>query len=291
MAATLPRRMPTLARSLTASAAPRIPLLSRLRIANDAEAMSSAGFAVGAGFNIGGVAIEMDAPGGHNSWAWKDGVGSSKVDCDGIATEVEGFHIFGQSLDYTRTPPHPNQACALYSIIVSTPDLQRTVDAFSTSLGAPRTLSRPSPDISMAFFQLGSPSGPVIVEVVAPSTPGTAIELPAEYGGEALSITNDTAMHIVADRDAAAAIVGIVVVAPTLDHLPTVLGEGCVGEARPATRAQGRMIAPVRHGQLTSPLGRGVSLAFITPPDHAALQARAKRGGGVGLSSVLSIAD
>ena len=60
-----------------------------------------------------------------------------------------------------------------------------------------------------------------------------------------------------------------------------------MGKARPAMQGQGRLIAPVRHSQL----GLGMSLAFMTPPDQAALQARAKRGDGVGMSSVLSTSD
>ena len=268
-------RSRSLARSLITTVR-RVPLLSRLRLADDSAAFCAAGFSMGPGLNIGGVEIELISPGERNAWAWKDGIGSSNIDVDGIATEIEGFEILGQSLDYTRTEPHRNQASALYSVSVSTPDLQRTVDAMSASLGAPRKVASPSPfstAISMAFFKLGSPSGPVIVEGIAPTTPGTAVELPG-------------LPSIAADRDVPASIVGMVVVAPVLDHLPKLLGADCVGNARPAMQGEGRMIAPVRRGQL----GLGLSLAFMTPPNQAALQARAKKGAGVGLSSVLSTA-
>ena len=262
----------------TAAAAGRTPLLSRLRFAVDVNALSAAGFAVEqAGLNLGGVAIDILAPGNSNSWALKDGFSGGNTHLDGIATEIEGFDILGQTLDHTRAKPHPNLATALYSISVSTPDLQRTVDSMSASLGPPQKGMVPSPfsaDVAMAFFKLGSPSGPIILEIFAPSTPGTAVSLP---GLPAID----------ADRVAPASIVGMVVVVPMLDHLPSLLGMDRMGKARPAMQGQGRMIAPVRHDHVD---GLSLGLAFMTPPDPAALQARAKKGSGLGLSSVLSTA-
>ena len=112
---------------------------------------------------------EMD-PSSSDPLKSSDGIGSSSAiakDVDGIRTDVEGFEIFGQNLDFTRQPPHPNLAQALYSISIATPDLRRTVAALGESLGEARRLLEPTPEISMALFKLGSPAGPVIVEVSA----------------------------------------------------------------------------------------------------------------------------
>ena len=258
-----------------ATAARRIPLLSKLRIADAAAAFSAVGFNVSEQkLNIGGINVELIGKGNQHSWAWKDGISSTTEakDLDGISTDVEGFEIFGQSLEFSRAPPHPNLAQALYSISLATPNLQRTLAVLSGSLGEPREVLKPTPEISMALFKLGSPSGPVVVEVIAPSTAGTAMQMPG----------------IAADLDAPASIVGMVVVTPHLEHLSSLVGTERIGKIRPAMQGQGRLIAPMVQGEAGTGDGLALGLAFMTPPNQAALQSTAKSGSGKGLSTMLS---
>jgi hypothetical protein len=265
------------------AAARRIPLLSKLRIADAATPFAAAGFAVvDERLDIGGVAIDLVGRGRQHSWEWKDGGGADVLegtrDLDGISTHVEGFNIVGQSLNHTRAAPHPNLAQAVYSISVATPDLRRTMGALSESLGEARRVLDPTPfapKLSMALFKLGSPSGPVIVEVLAPSVTGTAVEIPG-IGS------------IAEGEDVPASIVGMVVLTPHLEHLSGVLGAGRLGKIRPAMQGQGRRIAPVLRGDADARDGLALGLAFMTPPDPSALQQASKRGPGKGLSSVLS---
>ena len=270
--------LPRAARAL-ASSSPRVPLLSRLRIVDGAAAFAAAGFDPSPPFHIGGVAVDLIGGGAANGWAWKNGAshGSERVSLDGIDTEIDGFLVMQQSLQHERGQRHPNGALGLYSLTVVSADLERTMRVFAApaGLGAPRRVAEPSPfspDLSMAFYKAGSATGDVIIEVVAPRRPGTAVRLGAGLP------------PIGADRDAPAYLGGMVVVVPDLASLSDVLGADRVGKARPAVQGQGRMIAPARHDAL----GLSLSLAFITPPDPAALQSRAKRGAQKGLATVLT---
>jgi hypothetical protein len=94
------------------------------------------------------------------------------------------------------TPPHPNGVIALDHVVVATPDLGRTVDAFvAAGLRVRRTreIGTPARPMRQAFFRLG----PAIVEVVGPVT-ASGSGAASFYG---LAFT-------VADLDATAAFLG-----------------------------------------------------------------------------------
>ena len=84
----------------------------------------------------------------------------------------------------------------------------------------------------------------MVVEVVAPRTPGEALTLPG------LGATGG-------DTAAPATLSGLVVVVPSLGSAQAAVGEG-LGAARPAIQGGGRTIAPVKRGAVL-----GLSLIHI----------------------------
>lgn len=130
-------------------------------------------------------------------------------------------------------PSHPNGASGLDHVVVMTPDLERTTDAFARCGLAVRrirsagTSERP---LRQAFLRLG----PTIVEVVGPADRPTSDEAdgPARWFGLAVDVDD-------------------------LDPVADLLGEG-LGPVRPAVQA-GRRIATVRHRRL----GMSVPVALM----------------------------
>jgi hypothetical protein len=179
------------------------------------------------------------------------------AEIDGIPTTVAEYPTELLEEMTEAYNPHRNRALGLYSLVILTPDLQRTVDAMSAAGLQLRRIADPSPasdQLAMAFFKLGSPLGQangaadVIVELVAPREPGREVSLPgfAPFGGEHHPAT----------------LGGVMFTVPCLEHLPEVVGEGLLGKARPAVQGKGRRVAPIRHEQAGLPL----AVAFITPP-------------------------
>ena len=120
-----------------------------------------------------------------------------------------------------------------------TPDLDRTVAALAAAgLDLRRVREEPTPAGAprQAFFRIGRP----ILEVV--QEPSEAIE---RAGG-----------------DHPAFFWGLAFVAPDLEATAAHLGDGRVGEIRPAVQP-GRLIATVRRAA-----GLAVPVALLTPPDR-----------------------
>ena len=268
------------------SATRTTPLLSKLRLAEDAAVWQNAGFAVENGCtNIGGVAVELvGRKGGRHSWEFRDrgfvdASAATSFSMDGIDTKVSHFDVMRQSLEGTGDSLHTNGAVGLYSVLVTAGNMERAVAALGASegiLGPPVRIVEPSPfssKLAMAFFKAGSPTGNIIVEVLAPRTPGAVVTIPGlpPIGGD----------------DAPATIAGMVVLVPSLEVIVSLLGSEVVMKARGAVQGQGRMLAPVRHEKLGL---ASLTMAFMTPPDREALQAKALSG-GKGLSAHLGIAD
>ena len=124
----------------------------------------------------------------------------------------------------SATAPHPNGVASIDHVVVSSPDLERTITAFeAVGLGCRRIRETEASGRPMrqAFFRLGS----TIVEVVSGATgSGAPAETaPSTWFGLALNVAD-------------------------LDVTATLLGDG-LGRIKDAVQP-GRRIATVRHRQL-----------------------------------------
>eukprot|EP00966_Prymnesium_polylepis_P155500 3591971-Prymnesium_polylepis.1 len=156
-------------RAASGGSSRRVPLLSRLLVADDPARWAAAGFAVeGTHAHVGGVGIDLiGREASSTSMVWLDGSSEAGfISLDGIDTRVEAFDVMGQTLDYTRSPPHSNRAFALHSIVVTTPDIERSVEAMGRLGPGPPASVGPSPyspDLLAAVYSLGSPVGQVVL--------------------------------------------------------------------------------------------------------------------------------
>ena len=238
----------------------RSPRLRGLQLPNLSSWWTRAGFAAGE-HSVGGVLFgEAES---HSGWTWQGGPGARGADYTegpGFWRAREGGLLRGQvdripvnileeeAAADSGVSPHPSGATGLYSVVLLSPDLHRTVGALEEA-GLPlRNLAEPSPiskAVSMAFFKMRCG---VIVEVLAPTEPGgPPVNLPS------FPPTPE-------DRDAPARIVGMVVTVPELEPLAEALPPGSLAPARPAVQ-RGRRIAPLRDEVAGVPL----SVAFMTP--------------------------
>ena len=202
------------------------PRLVALAVADEPAAWQDAGFAVDDGGRcwLGDVAVTL-APGtGKGVTAWA---------VEGIDAPVDGLPV----LDLPPVEPveaatlHPNGTTAVDHVVVTTPDLDRTVAALETAGLEARRVRDAGGDgrsIRQVFFRLGDP----ILEVVG--SPEPSGDGPARFLGLALTV---------ADLDAAATALG--------PHL---------GEVKDAVQP-GRRIATLRRSA-----GCTTALAFMSPP-------------------------
>ena len=271
----------------TAAAAARpsaIPQLLRLKLPGSLAEWEDAGFARSAdsedvALAIGGIDIGVGG-GKIASWGWRDGPlsrehrnddrappsyfselqadGFTELLVDGIPTSIDDLgaveHAEYQSSRADVAMPHPNGATSLYSVCVTTPDMDASLAAFEAAGLKLRRLRKPkdpsselSKGLSMAFFTLGAPPDrDVVLELIGvPSgaDSGTTSTLP---GGFPL------ASH--------AAIAGLVVRVPSLAPLPELLGKDRLGEERDAVQGKGLRIVALKHEAVGLPL----PLAFIS---------------------------
>jgi len=200
-----------------------VPAIEALTIADDPTGWAEAGFTVdGDGTCRTGTVrllISPHHPGtGVTGWtiAGLDGGGTS---IDGLATEAgDGGPAEPAS--------HPNGVTQIDHLVVTTPDLARTVSALRAHGFADRR-TREAGDVRQTFFRLGE----VILEVVGRDRPSG--DGPARFFGLAFTV---------ADLDATAALLG--------DRL---------GPAKDAVQP-GRRIATLRH----EALGITVPVAFMS---------------------------
>ncbi|HEX6237788.1 MAG TPA: VOC family protein [Acidimicrobiales bacterium] len=195
--------------------------VSEIVVADDPAAWRDAGFSVtgppGATVcRIGSVTVRLagrrapDDPGGIAAWVLRGGRAGhpparDPLSLDGLVTSFTGpgaeappHRAGGPGID--RAPgagSHPNGALRIDHVVIISPDLDRTTDAFAESAGVvPRRTReagrRPDGGVTLQrFFRLGE----VILELVGPAEPsGTG---PARFWGLA---------HAVADLDRAAAL-------------------------------------------------------------------------------------
>lgn len=194
------------------------PRITELRLAVDSDAWGRAGFAVADDdLVVGTVPIRLG-----RAWGWTLFGVAAGVDLDGLPTEIA-------DADQRPEPgEHPLGASRIDHIVVLTPSLQRTVEAFERAGIRCRRVREdggPSGDMRQAFFRLGE----VIVEAV-------------EAGGGA------------ADR---ARFWGVTFAVVDLDAAVARLGSNCA-PVRDAVQP-GRRIAPLRREA-----GLGLPVALIS---------------------------
>lgn len=198
------------------------PVLRALVLGDEPARWEALGFAVAGGqVALGGVTLSLGGGGGGiAAWRLEDRTGGGAI--DGLAEAPPVTPVAAQE--------HPNGAIALDHVVVTTPDLARTIAALERAgLGLRRTrdASAGGASLRQAFFVARE----AVVEVAGPPEP--AGDGPARFWG--LTV-------VVRDLDAAAAALG-----PLL------------GEARDAVQP-GRRIATVRQGA-----GLRTRLALMTP--------------------------
>lgn len=203
--------------------APEVRALAALTVSGALEPWADAGFAVEHdGLQLGSVRVRTaDTPGADGIVAWS-------------LTGVDDGVIDGLLTQHPDRPPgpaaavHPNTTTAIDHLVVASPDLERTTEAFA-AVGIDLRRVRDAGRMEQRFFRIGE----VILELIG--RPGVAEPGPAAFWGLALTV---------ADIDAAAALLG--------DHL---------GPVTDAVQP-GRRIATLRHQTVGVP----VPVAFLSPP-------------------------
>jgi hypothetical protein len=200
----------------------REPELAELAIGDRPEAWQALGFHVEDGnLDLGGIRIRLggEEPEGTGILSWSLRGVNAMGSIDGLPSPVPRV---------LRPPPfatHPNGATGLDHVVVSTPDFERTADAFRRA-GMPLKRTRESGELRQGFRRLGS----AIVELVhSPQLDGA-----------------DTQFW------------GLTVVVISLEDLGERLGDR-LGEVRPAVQ-RGRRIATLRATDGVSP-----RVAFMSP--------------------------
>lgn len=211
------------------------PRLVELVVGDESDAWTAAGFAVDDDgvARVGPVRIRLVGAGqGRGVRVWGlTGVEAGSI--DGLATVGPSPAADAPPPDAVDAVDHPNTAVDLDHVVVTSPDLTRTIGALAhVGLEPRRTRDVGTPDRPMrqVFFRLGDPTP--ILELVGPAEAGGTG--PATWWG--LTFT-------VADLDAAA------------DRL----GDR-IGRVKPAVQP-GRRIATLRH----EALGLSVPVALMSP--------------------------
>lgn len=203
--------------------------LDAVQIGDDADAWRAAGFEVADGsIPVDTTVIECMHDGRTPSWRlWADGV-ALPADLDGIATTAT------EDPPDTRSSTHPNRVVGIDHLVLQSPDLDRTTEAFER-LGVEcrriREIPGSEPTMQQRFFRFG----PVILELVGNAEP---------------------------TGDGPAAIWGFAFTVDDIDAAATHLGPAC-GAPKVAVQP-GRRIATVR----TRDLGISLPVALMTqrPP-------------------------
>ncbi len=192
-----------------------MPFLAELSIADDPAAWRAVGFAVSDDgcCCVGTVRLRLDpAAGGTGIVAW------SLADLDAQVTDVDGLPTTAGELGTPCAAAHPLGVRAVDHLVVSTPDLDRTVRAVE-AIGLPLKRTREGTaygrPVRQAFFRLGE----VVLEVVGPPQPDPA-------GGPATFF-------------------GLACTVDSLDAAARLLGPDRMGEPKPAAQP-GRLITTIR---------------------------------------------
>ena len=141
-----------------------MPVLTALEVADDPARWRDAGFAVAddGTCTIGGVAVRLrpiEGKKGIRSWAFDD-IGS--VEVEGIPTSTSAAPSAGGQ--------HPNGTTSIDHVVVLSPDVDRTVEAFR-AVGLDPRRERQTDSYGAPMRQVFFRSGEVIVELVGGREP------------------------------------------------------------------------------------------------------------------------
>jgi catechol 2,3-dioxygenase-like lactoylglutathione lyase family enzyme len=167
----------------------RVSVLRELVVGDDPEVWAKLGFSVdGDRCRVGHVDVVFDPSVGKGIRRWTL-VGEGPGDIDGVPTTWAAAPV-------EPGGPHPNGVFEIDHVVLTTPDVARTVDAFE-GLGIEARRQRETgtygAPMLQTFFKLGQP----ILELIGPKEP--AGEQPARFFG--LAFTSE-------DLDASAAYLG-----------------------------------------------------------------------------------
>lgn len=194
--------------------------IAELTVGDDPGAWERLGFTIAGGrASIGATVVALDGRGGGlRSWALRD---VPRGNIDGLDTTVA-------TAAAAEAGKHRNGAQRLDHVVVTTPDLQRTVGALQHAGLELRRVREHSDTVHQGFFRLGE----VILEVVGPPRPS---------------------------GDGPARFWGLVAVVADVDELASSAEPGLFGEPRAAVQEGRRIVTVSRQA------GLSVALAFITP--------------------------
>ncbi|MCB0976692.1 MAG: hypothetical protein KDB02_04470 [Acidimicrobiales bacterium] len=220
-----------------------------ITVGDSPDSWAAAGFIVVDGkIRIGDTTFRLtgsDATRGITGWTIAGVVDPGTGTLDGIPTQfvdvAQDSRVQTSTLEARpAAPPHPNGTVGLDHVVITTPDLDRTIDAFR-DLQLPhrriRDVGNGADALRQAFIRIGT----LIVEVVGPAVgSGESAEVaPAGWFGIAIDVDD-------------------------LDVTAAFLGDG-IGRIKPAVQT-GRRIGTVRHRSFD------ISTA-IAAMDHRAAQA------------------
>lgn len=215
-----------------------MPTLVAITVLDEPERWRDIGFDVAddGTCRVGAVRVDLSPPGegerpGVAGWAF-DGLDDEPMGIDGIPTSLVLLAATG--LPGEATPSHANGATSLDHVVVTTPDVDRTVAALEGA-GLRALRERPTEAGGRPMRQVFLRPGEAIVEVVGPAEPSGSGR--ARFFGLAFTV---------ADLDVTAAL----------------LGEA-LGQAKDAVQP-GRRIATIR-----SSAGLGVPVAFMSREPQA----------------------
>jgi hypothetical protein len=162
-------------------------VIEQLTVGADPAAWDRAGFAVeGSGTSVGSVSIHFAEGEGILGWRL------TSAD----STEIDGLLVAAAAVP-DRAGPHPNGVTQIDHLVVFTPDLERTTDAFE-GIGVDRRRVREvdtgDGPLRQGFFRLGE----VILEVVEHARVEAG---PARFWGITFAVSDlDSSAELLGDR-------------------------------------------------------------------------------------------
>ncbi|MBA3303449.1 MAG: VOC family protein [Acidimicrobiia bacterium] len=165
------------------------PSLVALAVGDEPAAWRGVGFAVDDDgcCRLGDVTVALGADGrGIRGWA-----------LDGADAAVDGLRTVEAPVTGESASVHANGTVTIDHVVVTTPDLDRTVDALVAAGLEPRR-TRDAGEVTQVFFRVGGP----ILEVVGPTEPkpaeATTVAASARFYGLALTVADldATAEHL-----------------------------------------------------------------------------------------------
>ncbi len=232
--------------------------LTGIRLGDSAQSWQDAGFTVApadgshsaegtATVSLGGTRIQLTGSGGgFLGWAFGDDPTANAAESSIAATDLDGLPLLEPQLflpPSAAPAPHPNGIVSIDHVVIQSPDMRRTTEAF-TNLGLTPSGGRTSDSYGSTMQQRFFWAGDVILEMVGPLE-----ESPGDSGDNA----DKPGEH------PPATMFGLALVSPDLQATGDFLGD-LMGEPKEAVQA-GRTIAGLR-GKDT---GISIPIAVMSP--------------------------